>query len=479
MEYLSDHFLEELFKGAFYKRDVIDAMSIHLKYQYIPNELGGYKKILKSLIEYYNVNDKVPTLGLLAQNHQQDENVQEILSRVKLLKIPEKEQILRDLEEYIKRVRFQLLYSKIAELYNNGRQKEAIDLQYKESQEIANFTVLSQTNYFEQVFSGFDERYDKYRINLLQGKTNRKIPIGIDVFDAATYGGLDCELGETLCFLGRSGTGKTKFLRFVGVAAARRGYKVLHIQGEGTKEDVLDGYDATWTGISIQNLRKGEVPEKSYDIMMKSIAAIKAKSSDISVKAYEEFDSASMKDVRQVVLDYYKVCGYYPDMLIVDYLELFEPGDGRKYSGSTEGEKQKRETSARKFRNICNEFKIVGVTASQANDINPSDHNNPLWFMTRHNTSGAKGLIDSFSYFITWNVTYDEYNNNTGRLFLDKARGVKGQLLIRIATNFDHDRFYDRGRTIELFGTDLNKSRVDISQPSKSKNKNKDEHRKD
>lgn len=45
---LSDNFLLELFKCCFLKREVFETTLQHLKYNYIPNELKAYKKVLKT-----------------------------------------------------------------------------------------------------------------------------------------------------------------------------------------------------------------------------------------------------------------------------------------------------------------------------------------------------------------------------------------------------------------------------------------------
>lgn len=457
-ERLSDSFLDELFKCSLYKRTVMDSICVHLKFQYIPAELTGYKKLLKTMTRHYEAYKQLPTLGLLSQSHQIDEDVQEVIERIRDVKLPDETQILKGLEEYIKRVKFQLLYVKQAELYNSGKQSEAIDLAATESPEIANFSIVKDTNLFESVFADFHTRQMERESKMQSQQSKRLVSTGIDALDVLLRGGLDAEAGDTLCFLARSGTGKTKYLRWLGVSAARRGFKVLHVQGEGTKESTMDGYDSTWTGALKYDLYHGEVPEATLRRMEKARQAILAKSAEIEVMAYETFNAASMADVRDLVLTYHKIHGEYPDLLAIDYLELFDPGDGKRYSPSIEGEKLRKESSARKFRNLCNEFKMAGATASQANDVSPSDYNDPSWHMTRHNIAGAKGLVDSFSVFLTLNMTADEYENNIARIYTDKCRDVKGNHLIRFATNYARDRFYDRKRTIELYGKDLNKS---------------------
>lgn len=452
-EKFSSHFLDELFRLALLKKDVCSIVSEHLEYNLIPVELKGYKIILKSITNFYKATNKLPTVGILTQNVQEPE-VYEIIDKILKIPVPDKEETLNNLEKYIKRVRFQKLYTEIAEIYNNGEQEKAIEIQATKATEIVNFSIKQNSSYFKDVFNDFEDR-DSSRFldsQINSGVVVKKQPFGIDLLDAITDGG--SEPGETECFLGRSGSGKTKYLRFRGVSVARRGGKVLHIQAEGTVEDCLLGYDATWTAVLKRDLRQGNIPSNLLKRLDKIISDIKANNGGIKVVGFEQFETASMKDVRNIVLDYYKLNGYFPELLVLDYLELFDPGNGKRYATSTEGEKYRREASARAFRNICNEFKIRGCTASQTNDVAPGDYNRPDFVMTRHNTAGAKGLPDSFSYFFTWNVTSDEYKINMGRFYIDKCREYRGQQIIRICTAFDRDRFYDRNETLKNFKED-------------------------
>lgn len=452
-EQFSIEFLNELFKLSLYKKDCCEIISQHLDYSYIPVDLKGYKQILKSIVTAFRATNKLPTIGSISQNFQSNPDVLEALEGIQQAKLPDKEETLKTLENYIKRVRFQQLYVKIAELYNNGSQEEAITLQAEESQKISNFSIFSKISEVHEVFSGFHKR-DEDRFQKAQTTTTNspKVPFGIDLLDAITQGG--SEPGEIDCFLGRSGSGKTKWLRWRGVSAARRGYKVLHIQAEGTLEECLLGYDATWTAILKKDLKSGNIPTEYFKKLDKAIRDIGLRGGSIEVHAFEQFETASMRDVRDLVIDFYKRHNCYPDLLILDYLELFDPGNRKHYSSSTEGEKFRREDSARAFKNICNEFGIRGATAAQANDISPTDFNRVDWVMTRHNVAGAKGLIDPFSYFFTFNVSKDEYSKNLARIYVDKMREYQAGQTIRICTNYNKDRFYDRPMTLKLFPED-------------------------
>lgn len=452
-EQFTPHFLEEVLKLSLINKDVASIVSEHLEYSLIPVELKSHKMVLKMFVDYFKSTGKIPTIGMLSQSTS-DKDVYVVIAKISEIDAPDKEQTLISLENYIKRVRFQKLYSKLAELYNNGRQEEAIELQAQESPGIVNFSIKGNSSYFEDVFEGFRDRDNDRFINSQNNGFVSKIPFGIDLLDSITNGGSDSSIGETDCFIGRSGTGKTKFLRWRGVSAARMGKRVLHIQAEGTKQECLDGYDCTWTAILKKDLKIGNISPSLLKRFDKISRDISLKGGNIQVVGFEQFEAASMRDVRRIVLDYHKINNVFPDLLILDYLELFHPGDGRRYAPTTEGEKYKREASARAFKNICNEFKMSGATASQANDIAPADYNRKDFIMTRHNVAGAKGLVDSFSYMFTWNVTSEEYDDKEGRIYIDKCRDHLGQQIIRICTAFARDRFYDRGTTISKFSED-------------------------
>lgn len=460
IEQFNSNFLAELFKLATLKTDVCELVCENLEYSYIPAELKGYKVILKGVKRQWGATAKLPSLGVILQENVLDVDVHEAVDKINEAKVADKGLILKTLEEYLKRVKFQILFEKTVELYNDGKQEEAINLSAKESPLISNFSIYSVNGGATSIFKDFFKR-DGQRFMQANDSTVRrtKTPFGIDLFDAITDGGTDPDSGETDCFLGRSGSGKTKWLRWRGVSAARMGKRVLHIQLEGTQQECELGYDATWTGILKKTLKKGETPPEMEEKLKKAMRDILRMGGDIEVIAFEQFGTVSMKDVRDKVLDYRKRHGCFPDLLVLDYLELCDPGNGKRYATTTEGEKYRREDSARAFKNICNEFKMSGATASQANDISPADYNNSNWVMTRHNVSSAKGLIDSFSYFVTWNVSNDEYKKHQGRLYIDKMREYEAGQTIRICTDYAHDRFYNRRETLDTWPEDYEKGK--------------------
>lgn len=85
------------------------------------------------------------------------------------------------------------------------------------------------------------------------------------------------------------------------------------------------------------------------------------------------------------------------------------------------------------------------ATIEQADWVN--DEKNVL---TAYNTSECKGLQRPCTHFISLNQSRKEYKENTMRLYADKFRFCKKGEPFRIATDYEHERFYDRQRTLNL-----------------------------
>ena len=134
------------------------------------------------------------------------------------------------------------------------------------------------------------------------------------------------------------------------------------------------------------------------------------------------------------------------DVIIIDYLELLEVGDGHVY---TPGEERFRQAKlAKGMKMLAMEFNAVVHTATQANNIPDENKQDPEFVITRSNLSEDKGKIRPFDIFITINQTRDEAKEEVMRLHTDKLRDYKNGNPIRICNNFAYARFYDRKRTL-------------------------------
>lgn len=441
---LTSDFLIELFKLCLTNNKVIDICKKYLKYQYIPTE--SEKKIFKFIIETYELSGKAPTIGMLQQAYSTQLEVITILTRMKKIVIDNEQidDIIKTLETFIIDSKFVLLYDKLGDLYNDGKKSEAIQLLSDESKEINEFKL--KDSYYSTVFKDFKNRQED-RIKNQDSRGSEKLTFGIHELDDWTRGGPD--KGTSVLFLARSGGGKSTGLRWMGLSNARLGRRVVHFQAEGSERECLDAYDAGWTSVSMHDIEYGNLPTSKRDKILKAQRDILATGGEIYVYASETFDSMSIDDARQILLDIEGLYGEV-DLVIFDYLEIFTV-NGR-FTSSEASERKRREEIANKITNIAVEFNCVTATAIQANDITVDKFNNEKFHLTRSDISEFKGAVKPFSYFITFNQTNDEYDESILRLWVDKFRKYKKpNKPIYIYQSLENSRFYDSKKTLNEF----------------------------
>ena len=450
MRKISPNFLNELFLLCFYKNKVVEIVVEHFNYEYIPNELKEYKKILKSIKTIFTNTGKLPTIGVISQQHFTDIKLQDKLSEIKATKLPESELIIDGLEDYIKLSKFEILNKNVVELYNSGDNDKAIELTAKESPKINNFSIKKETSYFSKVFEDFNEVHRKKQERRDSGEGFKiKVPFGIHPIDRVTQGGLD--VTDTALWILRSGVGKSTALRWTGMSACRLGFNVLHIQLEGSQEETFDKYTQIWTACLYSDIKDGNINDKRYESLQRNIDWFTSQGRDIYIHAFEQFNSASMVDVRNLVGDFRKVKGEV-DLIIIDYLKHLHPGDGIKYGVDTQSVKMRKENTAEKMKNLAVEQGTRILTADQAVGVPKEIWNDPTKSLDRHNISGAKNLPDSFSYVFTGNQTEKEREENIMRIYYDKLRNYKVEDKIsKIVTAYDYGRFYNHRETMDQF----------------------------
>ena len=333
------------------------------------------------------------------------------------------------------------MYNSLGDLYNEGNRDKAYITLEKASNDLFNFSL--KENYFEKIFDGYNERFDRRQLNRMDRDDDIvKVPFGIDELDRISKGGINA--GDTALFLAQSGVGKSKLLKWIGVNAARLGFKVLHLQAEGTKKECLDLYDATWTGCHLNDVEFGNISTEINVKIQQAIRNIKGQGGEIFVEAFEQFGSASLQNVRTIIETLEKDHGKM-DLVLLDYFELFSPGNGIRYKPSEE--RHRREAIGDSLKNIAVEFNTRIISATQASTVSPDLLNDSNFIMTRYNVSEFKNVIKPFSFFISMNQTEDEKHDNFMRLYVDKLRKYRSGQVIRIFQNYDRERFYDGTKT--------------------------------
>lgn len=445
---LNTNFLDELFRLFLLRKSMVERVQNHLKYQMLPNE--SYKIVYRDILNHVNLTGNLPTFGILYEQNNGNKEVANLLNKVRDAEIVEPEGILRQLEKFIKDVRFQNLWDDVIKVHNEGKELEAIRLMAEGSTEIAEFSIFKDSGTFLKVFQDFQKVHLNKQIAKEENVRLKKIPFGILPCDIITEGGADRK--ETILWLLRSGVGKSTILKYMGMYACRLGFDVLHIQLEGAEEEAFDKYTQIWSALSYSKVRNSSMSDEDYQKLLSIAAEMVTMKQDIHIKAYDQFDETTMVDVRDAVIEYIKLYGKQPDLLLLDSIDLSHPGDGIKYGADTQSVKMKLQNSARKFKNICNEFDMVGATASQTGDVSMDIWNDPDKVITRSHSMGDRNLANSFSFVFTGNQTMDEEKRQVMRIFFDKVRYYNPKARVYpIATHYELGRFQNTARTKKLF----------------------------
>jgi len=418
MTELGEDLLIEIAKSCIVSTEILEAVKPHLKYSYIKQ--APMKEVFKYIFDYHSSTTKPPTIGLLSQNVGNKEALP-LIGKIRECNIYDrKDDILLGFEEFIRRSRTMALILECKDLINAQKFDEAIKLQAEESASINAFSLKRDT--YGRVIRDFDQIIN--RAKLRAETKNVRIPTGIPQFDYHTKGGI--KLGTSLLGVGRSGSGKSTFLRSLGYHAMFRGFNVIHFSAEDTKEEIEEAYTAAWTNIELDSIREGDLNGADWKKIEKARQAYMAQCGEIVVHAFEQFHTASIADCRNILIDVMKELPIH--LAIFDYLEKFSPGDGKRYSTSQDGETKQKVVTAEKIVNIGKEFNIACAAMTQASNIpkgSPSGElgwNNQAFVMTRENISNAKQTIDPFQYSMTLNQTEDENDNEIMRIHEEKFR---------------------------------------------------------
>jgi KaiC/GvpD/RAD55 family RecA-like ATPase len=450
-KHLSKNFLYELFKLCFVKKSILEVVKTHLSYQYIPVELKELKLILQSINSQYELNGNLPSYGIISQQFIDKIEVQVALQKIKESDIIDSELMLKQLFTFIKDVKFQLIFQQSVDAYNSDKKEEALEIFMKGAEELSNYTLKSSEGQFIRVFQDFHMMLKESQHQKDTGADlNSKVPFGIDVLDILTEGGLD--KGDIAVWIMPSGVGKSTALKWTAMYACRLGYDVLHVQLEGGKKEVYDKYTQIWTGSTYSDIKWGNIPREKMLKIEKVIDDVNMRHRDLYIYSFEKFGEASMVDIRDLIMDYHKIKGKFPDLLVIDSMDLVTSGTNKKIDTDPAYKKEKLQTSAQRFKDICVEFDIAGLTATQTSNVPKEKWNNPDFVITREHTEGDRTFVKPFSYVFTGNQTLDEKKKDFMRINIDKFRfySIKDSVY-PICSSYDFGKFYDRKRSLKEF----------------------------
>lgn len=440
---LTEEFLMDLFRTCMSNDYVLAIVVEHIRQEYLPDK--DFITLHRCLRSYYKDYKKIPEYSILKQMIAHNKSTVSLLEDIYTTSnVLDTERVLKQLESYIKQVRFQRIYKEVGELYNQQGHEEASKKLREYSDWADKFSLLSSD--FVDVISTFGLRFQSNRYKHNEANTLRPITrFYIDELDSMNNG-RDLRTQLT-CFLAPTGVGKSHAARWVGKNACQiDGYNVLHFQLEGSQDEVVNAYSASLVACSTYRYETGTI--RDVDIIRME-TMLKEVSGKLYVKSYPKFNAhVSTLDIRNGIKDFKKHYKINPDIIIIDSIDLLTDASGRKYGEN--GERHRRIAVANDLKDLAADENVWMVGTYQSTIENRDWLNDEKNVLTEYNTAEAKGLARPMTHLITLNQSDRERKEHTMRLYVAKSRFFEKGDPFRIATDYDNEQFYDKVRTINI-----------------------------
>lgn len=441
--FLTDEFLMDLYYTCLNNDYILALVVEHIELKQLPDR--DFQAIHKAIKEYYKKNKKAPSFSVLKQSLTRQRGAMELLDDIAdTAHSLWTDDALAQLDGYIRQVKFQQAYKEAGELYNKSgfMESEKRMAEYHEWSE--GFSLVSAE--FVDVVGSFSTRFKANRQK--HNSASKKVPITrfyIDELDSRNNG--RNLRGQLTCFLAPSGVGKSHIARWIGKNACQiDGLNVLHIQLEGSEDEVVDAYAASLVSCNSFKYETGTLRDSEVEQMEKMLKEI---SGNLHVKSYPKFGAhVSTIDVNTAIQDYKKRFGFSPDVVIIDSMDLLTDSSGQHYT--EKGERLKRIKVANDLKDLASDENVWMVVTYQSTIENQEWLNDEKNVLTAYNTSEAKGLCRPLTHLITLNQSSREEKENTMRLHVAKSRFFKKGEPFKIATDYEHERFYDSERTMRI-----------------------------
>ena len=440
---LTEEFLMDLFYTCMENDYILAVVMEHVRKEYLPDR--DFITLHSCLRSYYKDYKKAPTFSILKQMIANNKSAVSLLDDIyDSASVIETEQILEQLESYIKQVRFQKIYKEVGELYKKSGHEEASKKLQEYTEWASTFNLRSSE--FVDVIDTFGIRFKANRQK--HNADNKMLPITrfyIDELDAMNNG-RDLRTQLT-CFMAPTGVGKSHAARWIGKNACQiDGLNVLHFQLEGSKDEVVNAYSASLVSCSTYRYETGTI--RDVDIARME-AMLKAVSGKLYVKSYPKFNAhVSTIDIRNGIQDFKKRYGINPDVVIIDSIDLLTDSSGRKYGEN--GERHKRIAVANDLKDLAADENVWMVGTYQSTIENRDWLNDEKNVLTEFNTAEAKGLARPMTHLITLNQSDRERKEHTMRLNVAKSRFFEKGEPFKIATDYENEQFYDQVRTMNI-----------------------------
>jgi len=443
IQLLTEEFLMDLYFTCLKNEYVLGIVCEHIKSEHLPDR--DFQTLHKAFQKLFRESKSCPPFSLLQQSVARNRGAVELLNDIyETAGVLSTEQCVKQLESYIRQVRFQKMFREAGEMYNKQRIDEAYALVAEFSEWFNAFNLSNKD--FVNVISDFDANFRANRAKKADEHLRRPVnSFYIDELDKRN-GGRDLRKQFT-CFLASTGVGKSHIARWIGKNACQLdGLNVLHIQLEGSRDEVVDAYSASLVGCSAFHFSNGQLSDKELKDILEELKEVSGR---LYVRSYSRFGNrVTTNDIYKDIQDFKKITGVSPDVVIIDSIDLVTVPMSFKVSS-----KDPRFTIievARTLKDMATSEDVWMIGTYQSTIEDREKLNDEKFVLSEYNISEAKGLSRPLTHLITLNQTANESKENTMRLNIAKSRFFKKGEPFRIATDYDHELFYDRARTLNL-----------------------------
>lgn len=417
-----------IIKNLLNNKDYAKQILPFIDLKYFPDQ--NDKKILKTILKYYKEYKNLPTFDEIIfdiKNNLREDLQDSVLERLKEV---EKEnsnftfdKLLNETEVYFKNSSIQNAIIECATLIENNNIEsfntfpdllkkalsvsfsKTIGIDFKETQDILN-------------------RYDKYI------KRPEKIKLSTNLFNYITDGGIE---RKTLnLYIAPTNVGKTWKMIDDAAYFFKEGYNILYITLEMSEEKITQRIETNLFKIATKEFKHFSL-EQYKQLLSKIKPNIGKKLGRLIVKEYPT-SSASIANFNILLDELELKKNFVPDILIVDYLAIMKPIDG-KYTNSYE----KQKFISEELRGLAVEKNIAILSAVQTNrsGFSASDFD-----LTSISESIAIPFICDFVIAIIRDNDLDEQNEIWIKILKNRYAPIVNKKF-NLGTNIEHQLFFD------------------------------------
>lgn len=439
---LTSEFLAELYNCAITNNQICSVVARYMEDSFLPD--AQYQMLNATLKNYFAEYKSAPQYGIITQRLSSSRAVSELLEEIREVATSTDPEGIRDqFEEYLKLVQFKKIFKDVSKKYEDGARVDAMVSFTREALKLQQFSLAPEE--FIDIAQTYEDRLRENKVRHENPTSKVVNSFYIDGLDQMNRGSnLRTQLSV---FMAMSGVGKSHVARWIGYNAAYiSGLDVLHFQLEGAASETTDAYSAMLSGTSTYDYESGRINPHTLEHLKSVLETYKG---TLKVKAYPKFGKEiSTMDLRNECDKYREKFGKYPDVIIADSLDLLTDASGKNWD--VKGLRHKRIATAQDLKDLAGETGAWVVATYQATIENPEWVNDEKNVLTAFNTSECKGLQRPCTHFVSLNQSRREYAEGTMRIYADKFRFCKKGEPFRIVTDYEHEVFYDRVRTLNL-----------------------------